>query len=85
MITNFIATVINVIYYVFVIALLVRMILSFVGPYKYEQVWRVVRDLTEPVLAPVRRILPPMGGLDFSPMIVLLVAGLLRGILLSLL
>ncbi|MCB0011584.1 MAG: YggT family protein [Anaerolineales bacterium] len=85
MITNFIATVINVIYYVFVIALLVRMILSFVGPYKYEQVWRVVRDLTEPVLAPVRRILPPMGGLDFSPMIVLLVAGFLRGILLSLL
>jgi YggT family protein len=85
MITNFIATVIDVIYYVFVIALLVRMILSFVGPYKYEQVWRVVRDLTEPVLAPVRRILPPMGGLDFSPMIVLLIAGFLRGILLSLL
>ena len=84
MITNFLATVINVIYYVFVIALLVRMILSFVGPYKYEQVWRVVRDLTEPVLAPVRRILPPMGGFDFSPLIVLLVADFLRRILLSL-
>lgn len=84
MITNFLATVINVIYYVFVIALLVRMILSFVGPYKYEQVWRIVGDLTEPVLAPVRRILPPMGGFDFSPLIVLLVADFLRRILLSL-
>ena len=32
---------------------------------------RVLIDLTEPILAPVRRILPPMGGLDFSPTVVL--------------
>jgi YggT family protein len=33
---------------------------------------RVLWDVTEPVLAPVRRVLPPFGGLDFSPLVVIL-------------
>lgn len=28
--------------------------------------------LTEPVLAPIRRVLPPMGGLDLSPLVVII-------------
>ncbi len=32
---------------------------------------RLTRALTEPVLAPIRRVLPSMGGLDFSPMVLL--------------
>jgi YggT family protein len=36
------------------------------------QVERTIYALTEPVLGPVRRIIPPLGGLDFSPLIVLL-------------
>lgn len=39
---------------------------------------RIVRALTEPVLAPIRRILPTMGGIDFSPMVLLVVISLLR-------
>ena len=33
---------------------------------------RTLRMLTEPLLAPVRRLLPDMGGIDFSPVVVLL-------------
>lgn len=33
-------------------------------------VWRVIDALTEPVLRPIRRILPNMGGIDLSPIIV---------------
>ena len=33
---------------------------------------RFVNALTEPVLAPVRKILPPMGGMDLSPLVVLI-------------
>jgi YggT family protein len=33
---------------------------------------RLLHRLTEPVLAPVRKILPPMGGMDFSPLVVLI-------------
>ena len=36
--------------------------------------------LTEPAIAPIRRVVPPMGGLDFSPMILLLALRLLRGL-----
>jgi YggT family protein len=39
---------------------------------------RVIRALTEPVLGPVRRLLPDAGGLDFSAMIVLILLRLLR-------
>lgn len=37
--------------------------------------------LTEPLLDPVRRALPPMGGLDFSPMVLLLGLRMLRSLL----
>jgi YggT family protein len=33
---------------------------------------RLLHRLTEPVLAPVRKMLPPMGGMDFSPLVVLI-------------
>ncbi len=36
-------------------------------------VWNALTALTEPVLKPVRRILPPIGGLDLSPIIVFLI------------
>jgi YggT family protein len=35
--------------------------------------WRVINQLTEPVLRPIRRILPPMGGLDLSPIVVFVI------------
>ncbi len=41
----------------------------------------VIYTLTEPALAPIRRALPTMGGLDFSPMVLLLGLQLLRGAL----
>jgi YggT family protein len=38
---------------------------------------RVTSALTEPVLAPIRRVLPSVGGLDFSPMVLLFAVRLL--------
>ncbi len=36
------------------------------------QLWRILNQLTEPVLAPIRRLIPSVGGLDLSPIILLL-------------
>ncbi|MFN2463963.1 MAG: YggT family protein [Candidatus Dormibacteria bacterium] len=44
---------------------------------------RFLWDVTEPILSPVRRILPPMGGMDFSPLVVILGLQLLRGLVVS--
>ena len=45
---------------------------------------RFLETLTEPALAPIRRVLPDMGGLDFSPLVLLIGLRMLRGLLLSL-
>lgn len=37
-----------------------------------DAVWRTIMAVTEPVLAPIRRILPDMGGIDLSPVVLLL-------------
>lgn len=42
---------------------------------------QLVHALTEPVLGPLRRALPSMGGLDFSPMVLLIGLQMLRGLL----
>lgn len=44
---------------------------------------RTLMEITDPILAPVRRILPPTGTIDFSPMIVLLLLFVLRRVLAS--
>ncbi len=48
-------------------------LISWVNLSPYHPVVRTLRRLTEPVLAPIRRLLPPWKtwGLDFSPMIVI--------------
>ena len=43
----------------------------------------VTRTLTEPVLAPIRRLLPSSAGIDISPMVLLLGIRLLKRALLS--
>ena len=42
-----------------------------------------LRVLTEPLLAPIRQRLPAMGGIDFSPLVLLIGVRLVRGIFLS--
>ena len=37
-----------------------------------RQIWDTVNQLTAPIYRPLRRMLPPMGGLDFAPLIVIL-------------
>lgn len=41
-------------------------------------VWRITSAITEPILSPIRRILPPLGGIDLSPIILLLVIFFVR-------
>jgi YggT family protein len=43
----------------------------------------VLRDLTEPVLAPLRRVIPPVGMLDMSSLVLIIGLAILRGIVCS--
>ena len=57
--------------------ILARVILSYVDPGGRSRLGAFVVSTTEPILGPVRRALPPTGMFDLSPMIVLIVLGLL--------
>ena len=59
-------------------AVLLRVILSWVAPDPYNPVVRIIVQITEPIMAPVRKLLPPMGGFDLSPLFVLLGIQLLQ-------
>jgi len=54
-----------------------RVIMSFVDPTGRNQISAFLIQTTEPLLGPVRRLLPRTGMFDFSPLIVLLILGAL--------
>jgi YggT family protein len=81
------ATIISLLLNALYILILARIIFSFIRVSPYHPIWgpifRFVYETTEPLLAPIRNLLPPMGGLDFSPLIVLILARLLGQLILS--
>lgn len=58
---------------IFLISIIIQVILSWVSPGHYNPVIGLVNTLAAPVLRPVQRIMPPIGGLDLSPLIAMLV------------
>ena len=58
--------------------LFVSVILSWTGLAYDHPIMKVSRALTEPLLAPIRRVLPTMGGFDLSPMVLIILINVLR-------
>lgn len=73
---------VNVLFGIFYVLLLISILLSWIRPNPYHPVWgpiiRITRAVVDPVLNPIRRLVPPMGGLDFSPMVLLLIIRVLQ-------
>jgi len=67
--------------WVVLIAIFAWWILGLLTPDNYNPVSRVLAAIVEPFLRPVRRVLPPIGGFDFSPLVVTLLIYVLRMIL----
>jgi YggT family protein len=58
--------------YILIFSIIIIAIASWIAPGNYNPVLILLNQITEPVMRPVRRRLPPMSGLDLSPMIALL-------------
>ena len=73
------AAVIDYVLLFFMILIIARAILSWVSPDPYNPIVRFIHSVTEPVLYQVRRRIPVIfGGIDFSPIIVILVIWFLQ-------
>ena len=55
---------------IYFFALIIMVIASWIAPYSSHPALSLVVQLTEPICAPARKLLPPMGGLDFSIILV---------------
>jgi YggT family protein len=55
--------------------LIARVLLSWTNPTGGGGLTAFVYQATEPILAPIRRVLPPTGGIDWSPLIAMLLVG----------
>lgn len=56
--------------YAFMLCLLVRAVFSFIEPYPKNQIHQFTFRVTEPFIAPVRRLVPPIGGFDIAFLLV---------------
>jgi YggT family protein len=65
------AEILSLVIYIFRFAILIQVILSWVNPGAYNPATVLIYRLTEPLMRPARRLLPPLAGLDFSPVIVI--------------
>jgi YggT family protein len=71
---------INLVVTVFSFAIIGRALLSWFDPGMQTPVGRFLRDITEPIIAPIRRVMPNIGMFDISPIVALLLLQLLRNL-----
>ena len=67
----------------FMFAIFVRIILSWISSGQYNPATAIISTMTEPLLRPVRRLIQPLGGFDISPIFVIIALGALTRILMG--
>ena len=72
-----ISMLLSIVWWIFLIMIIMSWLINFNVINTRNQfvatVWRVVNQITAPILRPIRRIVPPLGGLDLSPIIVFVI------------
>lgn len=78
---NFVSILAQVLYW----AILLRVLISWLPISHESAIVQLLYGITEPILGPIRRILPSMGGLDLSPMVALILIMVAQQVLLQVL
>jgi YggT family protein len=75
--------IVNIYYYAIIASIIMSFVMLFTGNMNPHPILRVIWQLTEPVMAPIRKIIPPIGGLDFSPIFIFIAIQLIQNFLIS--
>ncbi len=67
----------------YTIIIIVYVVFSWL-PIRHTRLFHIIEEITLPVLRPLRNLIPNMGGIDFSPLIIIIGSSFLQNILLSL-
>lgn len=74
---------ISLLFDVFFFSILIQAVMSWINPRSYNPVVGLLHSINEPLLRPARRIIPPISGMDFSPIVVLILLQLLSILLVA--
>jgi YggT family protein len=81
--TGFIGSFIDILFNVLLFAILGRVLISWIDPQGNMRVTQILNEITEPILGPLRSVLPQLGMIDLSPLVAMLLLQLLHGLLRS--
>ena len=81
---NWLATFVNLLFWALEMAILLRVLLSWFRLDPYHPVVQIVHQITEPIIGPLRRIIPSIGMIDITPMVALIILQIVQEVLLSL-
>ena len=81
--SDYLRTFISMLFQILSLAIFVRVLLSWIDPQGNMRITQVMRDLTEPILAPIRNLLPNVMMIDFSPFIAMLLLQMLGRLILQ--
>ena len=79
--SGFLATFINLLFQALFFAILGRVLISWVDPMGNMRITQILREITDPILEPIRRVLPTFGMIDLSPLVAMLLLNLLRDLI----
>lgn len=82
---SFLINFVNLFFQILQLAILVRIILSWFRVDPYNPFMQILYQITEPVLEPFRRVIPPIGMIDITPIVALLVLRLVQRIIVTML
>jgi YggT family protein len=72
---------IDILFYVFTLAIVIRAIASWFAIRRDNPLMVILYQVTEPILAPLRRIIPMMGMFDITPIVAIILLQVIRGLL----
>lgn len=76
-------TIIRTIFSVFTSIIIIDVFMSFILP-PYNRIRQILDSIVNPLLTPIRRIVPPINNLDFSPIVLLIIIYILEYLILAL-
>ena len=80
---NFLGTFIQVLFQVLIFAILIRALISWFPIGQDSPIIRILDDVTEPILAPLRKVVPRLGMMDITPIVAMIALQILESMLLQ--
>ncbi len=80
---EFVLFFVNILFFILQFAIIVHALMSWFNPSAENPIFRIVYEITEPVLSPLRKIVPRIGMIDITPIVAILLMQVIESVLVS--